>query len=602
MPAKINIRKIKIEKRLNLGLFLVIFIPVFLICVFTYQKSSNSTRNKISAFSLETMIMTGENIHNTMIALENYSIDIAYSETLQETLLHYDKLNDHELYLREKSLADTCTKKFVYNSFVTDVIALTNDRKPVFLFGNTTFRLRPSPSSLDKIISTLEQTKKMVAYFPTNETFEQRLSSKINFQRENGFVLCRKIRSSQDNHSLGMLVMKVNDSYLKSKYEELNLGENSQVFILNSDLQVISTTNEKYRSGDVCRELDIERLYQSPDETGKIDLTFSGNNYLGVYSKIEGTDWLLLGLIPYDYINTDSFELGVFILGIGILCSSFAFIIGRCLSKSITEPLRGLDCAMSVVVENLDIPMAQDDEPDELGELNRKFFWMANELKYQIQQVIEKENQKRESEIKALQYQVNPHFLANTINTIAYLAKIQGVDNIERVSKALVDLMLASSGKEGSLVPISREIQHIQNYMYIQEYKFGNDVIIQYEIAPEILDDLVPCFILQPLVENALIHGIGDNVSNGIIMVKGYLSNDRICFEITDNGVGMDQEKIRRIFLDEKTTEKKEHLSGIGIKNVNERIQILFGSDFGLEIHSVPNQMTQVKVTLPMIR
>lgn len=190
--------------------------------------------------------------------------------------------------------------------------------------------------------------------------------------------------------------------------------------------------------------------------------------------------------------------------------------------------------------------------------------------------------------------------MLNTLNTIAYLARIQGVDNIEKVTNALINLLIASSGKESSLIPVSKEISYIRDYINIQEFKFGYPLEVRYDIDEEIKDYLVPCFILQPIVENALVHGISDMEVGGIINIIGKKNDRQLHFIIMDNGAGISEEKIQKL-LKPETEERKSHLSGIGIKNVNDRIQLLFGSEYGLTINSIKNEMTEVIIKLPIL-
>ncbi len=595
------IRKISIGKRLNLGMFLVSFVPVFLICLFSYQKTFEESKEKISMYSSEIVTLASKNIIHMIDGLENDSIDIAYNDVLQKTLLEYDMLSEHEIYLREKKLVDICTKKYVYDSLVSDVIALTNRNQSLFCFGDSYFRLSPSQESLKWISSKVNDYRNMVAYFPVNENFEQRIYPRIAFNRGDGFALCRTIKSREANQKLGMLIIRVDESKLKEKFADLNLGDGAKVILINSDARIISSVNSRYHTGETSTELNQEELIRSKTQNGIRDVYYSGEKHLGVYNKIKGTDWILWGLIPYDYINYNSRTLGLTIIGIGSICLFFVFLTASTLVKSFTAPLRKLDTAMEMVVKgNFDSTLVQDTAPDELGDLSRKFVWMTDELNIRTEQIIEKENQKRESEIKALQRQINPHFMSNTLNTIAYLARIQGIENIEKVSIALINLMIASCGKGNGLIPVSQEISYIKDYMYIQEFKYGNVVEVQYDIDQNINGFLVPCFMLQPIIENALVHGIGNMAVGGVIRITGGKKDGRLHFSVIDNGVGMKEEKIQSI-LEPRIQGKKSHFSGIGIQNVNERIRILFGDKYGLTISSEQNKMTRVDIIIPPV-
>jgi len=580
---------------------LVSIVPVFIICMFAYQKTFEETKERTRMFTTNVITLASKNITHMIESLENDSIDIAYNDVLQSTLRDYGKLSKHEIFRREKRLTDICTKKYIYNPIVTDIIALTNHYQPLLCFGDPYFRLSPSTESLKRVTSKLNRDGSMVIYYPFNQNFEKRYSPEIKYNRGNGFVLCRTIKSREDNQVLGILILRIDDLQIRKKFESINMGAGSEITIINSDAQIIFSTSNKYQPGDINNELFFIDIFNSKKQKGVRDVILNGKEHLGVYNRIDGTDWVLWGLIPYDYLNSHSRTIGLAIIGIGCACSFFAFLIARILLDSFINPLKKLDTAMEMVVNgDFDATYMHDLAPDELGELSRKFAWMTGELNARTKQIIEKENQKKEYEIKALQRQVNPHFMLNTLNTIAYLARIQGVDNIEKVTNALINLLIASSGKESSLIPVSKEISYIRDYINIQEFKFGYPLEVRYDIDEEIKDYLVPCFILQPIVENALVHGISDMEVGGIINIIGKKNDRQLHFIIMDNGAGISEEKIQKL-LKPETEERKSHLSGIGIKNVNDRIQLLFGSEYGLTINSIKNEMTEVIIKLPIL-
>lgn len=602
MRMRLDARKMAIGRRLNWGFFLVISIPIFVICVFAYQMTFRSSQQKISTFSADIVLTVSENIASMVNSLDNHSIDIAYNDMLQQTLEEYRTLTDRALNAREKQLAGAISKKFIVNAQVTDITALTLDQQPVYCYGNSHFRLRPSADSVQALYDKINALNENAVFMPVNAQFEQRILPGVNFTRGNGFVLARIVVSAAHGKPIGLLVMKISDASMRKHYQDLDLGEGSMVFIVNSQSQIVSASDSRFQPGDVHQIPDLASAFSAKVNGGSADTVFDGKPYLSVYNRIEGTDWLLLGFVSYDYINRDSWALGCSIMGIGVLCLLLAFFVGRYLSGSIIAPMNRLDQVMEVVAKG-DLGAANaidDNEPDELGTLSRRFQWMANELDAQMQRTIENEQQKRDAEMRALQYQINPHFMSNTLNTIVYLAKIQGVENIERVTKALISLLLASLGKGGKMLPVRKEIETLKDYLYIQKFKFGGDVEVRFEIAPDIADNLVPSFLLQPILENALLHGISARLDSALIVISGMKVGQDLYFEIVDNGIGMDEEKVREV-LSANQEKTQIPFSKMGIGNVNERIAILFGREYGLTIASTPGVMTKVMIHLPAI-
>ena len=210
------------------------------------------------------------------------------------------------------------------------------------------------------------------------------------------------------------------------------------------------------------------------------------------------------------------------------------------------------------------------------------------------------ERQKRKLEIQALQAQINPHFLANTLNTVSFIAKLKKETSIETIINAIIELLRDSMKNDDSLHTVQEEISLIKNYIIIQDYRLMGKFDVEFQISPQILDFQMPRFILQPIVENAIIHGIEPSCRRGLITIAGKCKNDQLIFSITDNGVGM---RIEELALDSKnnTVEKNSRFSGLGVSNVNNRIKLTMGDQYGLKVLSEKGSYTTILINLPVI-
>ncbi|TNJ63120.1 sensor histidine kinase [Paenibacillus hemerocallicola] len=237
----------------------------------------------------------------------------------------------------------------------------------------------------------------------------------------------------------------------------------------------------------------------------------------------------------------------------------------------------------------------------EIDELGNSYNQMLNRLEETIKQVKQEESLKKEAEIEALQYQLNPHFLYNTLNTIKWVAKIHKTPQISDAVSALVRLLQASLGKKGDFISLKEEVGLIQDYMAIQSFRYGDNVAIRYDIDPLASVCLVPKMVLQPLVENALIHGLENSVKNGEISIHARLDRDMLVCEVQDNGKGMaDPEAV--MGMQPRGHSAKERMSGIGLSNIREKIKLYYGPDYKMHVISKPNQGTTVRLSLPIHR
>lgn len=237
----------------------------------------------------------------------------------------------------------------------------------------------------------------------------------------------------------------------------------------------------------------------------------------------------------------------------------------------------------------------------EIDELGASYNQMLNRLEETIKQVKQEESLKKEAEIEALHYQLNPHFLYNTLNTIKWVAKIHKTPQIADAVTALVRLLQASLGKKGDFLTLKEEVELIRNYMAIQSFRYGDRVRLILDIDPVALVCLMPKMMLQPLVENALIHGLVDSAGDGEIAIRAWLDRDMLLCEVQDNGKGMADPETA---LGTKPAAKgaMERMSGIGLRHIREKIKLYYGPDYKMHVFSKPNEGTVVRLSLPIHR
>jgi sensor histidine kinase YesM len=249
----------------------------------------------------------------------------------------------------------------------------------------------------------------------------------------------------------------------------------------------------------------------------------------------------------------------------------------------------------------------------EMNELGSSYNQMLNRIEDLIKQVKQEEALKKDAEIEALQYQLNPHFLYNTLNTIKWVAKIHKTPQISEVVTALVLLLQSSLGKRGDFISLQEEIQLVEAYMAIQFFRYGDEIEVLFELDDFAKICLVPRMILQPLVENAILHGIKPLKGKGTITIKAWIDRDLLFCEVTDNGIGMPEHLLN--FEGEAGFEKKaarafpalpsgmkERMSGIGLRHIREKIRLYYGADYKMHIFSKEKQGTTVRLSLPIHR
>lgn len=281
------------------------------------------------------------------------------------------------------------------------------------------------------------------------------------------------------------------------------------------------------------------------------------------------------------------------ILLIGIIVSlSISCVISIIMARFISNPIKDLIAIMGKV-ENGSLNVEADSRSnDEIGDLGKYFNQMLNRLNDYMNKVIEKQQQLRKVEIKMLQAQIKPHFIYNTLDVIKWSAKLGQKDEVVSVVTNLARLLRFSIDCDEEFVTVKRSLDVINSYLAIQRIKYNNMFRVVNNVDEAILDYKIPRLILQPFVENAIVHGLGNNEDDtGLISINGEILDNIIKFQIIDNGIGMSEEKIQEISINTSD----EH---IGIHNVDQRIKIYFGKNYGVRIESKENEGTKVIITL----
>ena len=356
--------------------------------------------------------------------------------------------------------------------------------------------------------------------------------------------------------------------------------------------------------------LPINSRFQVTDDDGNLIFSNCGEKLLDIEQSESGyvystyhaskVNWSFIMAIPSGPILSRTYgtlQLTASLLIVTIISAGFLCIV---ISSRITGNIQILNHKMNKVAGGDLSVDKQVKSRDEIGQMEDTFNHMVKQIEVLMDTVTEKEKQKRLFEIAFLQAQINPHFVSNTLNLISWMAKLQHADNIISVTNALNSMLRGAMKKNDDLIPLSDEIEYVKNYIEIIECtgNYDFDTIINIDPTVEIL--YILRFILQPIVENAVYHGLQTRLDKkGILTIHAHEDKNDLKIVIEDNGVGMTQENIYCVL--NKKSEQPVGLSGIGISNVRERIQLFFGTSYGLNYESRLGEYTRVILTLPLI-
>ncbi len=395
----------------------------------------------------------------------------------------------------------------------------------------------------------------------------------------------------------GVLLLDISYGSLEQLLDNVTLGEGGYLYLASSSgdliyhpkMQLIDANLEKENHYLAAGRKDGS--YQEQFDGEKRDLTVKTVGYTG---------WKLIGVIPEQRFDLNTFKSKLFLIfTIGLFLYVLA-MINAFISSRITTPIQKLEKSVNALeAGELDTEVYTGGSY-EIQHLGRSIGEMAKRIQALMQDIVAEHESKRKSEFDTLQSQINPHFLYNTLDIIVWMIENEQKQEAVKVVTALARFFRISLSKGRSIIPVRDELEHVRNYLTIQQMRFKNKFTYQIDAEPEALSLASLKLMLQPLVENAIYHGVEGMDGDGEILVKAFLERETLVFLIRDNGLGMTAEQVDGL-LKETVHVHSGRGSGIGVKNVNERIRLYFGEEYGLVIRSEPDVGTEIRILLPAI-
>ena len=409
--------------------------------------------------------------------------------------------------------------------------------------------------------------------------------------------VARSIIDTQSRKTLGVVIINVGVLNLERLWMDIKITENSLFFLTDAENRVIFSRNQEELGLDIHEVLRTDTNL-SRQHHGIV-------NVLGQYSYLISSSspkssWRAITIIPTDelfsYINV-MLRIALIAIIVGVLTS---ILIAVFIATGITKPLYGLNQKMKKVGEgNLDIRI--DDAKGEVGQIAATVKKMLTDIKLLIDRIYSAEREKRNAEMLALQSQINPHFLYNTLNSIKWLAHMQGATAIEN-SIASLSSMLAFAAKNGEdFIPVSEEVQFVKDYIEILNLRYYNRFSVVYNVDPDIYNYKTLKFLLQPVIENAVLHGFEGIGRKGFLQINLHHIGNKLVFEVCDNGNGIEEITLKTI-LEEEDKEPHRSFNSIGLSNIKKRLELHFGEGYGLFIESKPGEGTVARIIIPEVR
>lgn len=387
------------------------------------------------------------------------------------------------------------------------------------------------------------------------------------------------------------------EEYLEDLLHNNLNSTNSVYYLVNSRNSLVASSNARLAGTYLKRYEAIPKAVGSTEEFATTTI-LDEPLYMG-YREINGTDWRLVSVIPVDSVFSESRQVLINTAALYLLFVVLACATALLLSGSLAKRL-------SLVVEKINqnrekslVRFEANADKDEIGQLVFNYNAMVDRINQLMEEQTETAEKLKVSEVKALQAQINPHFLYNMLDMINWLAQSGKQQEVSLAVQTLSKFYKLTLSKKNITTPISEELQHVELYVKLQNMRYEDKISFLVDVPDEILDYEIPKLVLQPIVENSIQHGIFEKDSKeGSIVIMAWMDGPDVVFVISDDGAGISPEKLPRI-LDGSYEDGRG--SNIGVYNTHLRLQLLYGKSYGLRYESTPGQGTEVQVKLPGI-
>lgn len=586
---KKNFRKNSLIKSFIFIFSVVILVPIITIGLIGYYKSMKDLKIQNEEYLTSINRIISNQLDNYITHYEGLSLQIISTNEVKK-FVGTPEINDYDRYIFSSWIKKNLIETIVMQDPLIHDFYIISDN------GNTYSIIQ---NDLDVNIDQLK------LFLPENGDIAIITSPFSNIIRDVNYdshllvAFGRRIFSNSNSESTGAFVLSLRMNLLNSLWEQTQipnvntyvLDENNKI-IYHEDLGLIGQPIEKFMT-----------LNNSNSSNGNYMTTIDSVNHLIVYNTSSYTNWTVMSTIPMSFVQEPTRELRNILLLTAFNAFLLTMLIGYLLTNNIINPIKRLQMTMSDIGED-QLVLVKGPFPDnEVGHLMRSFNQMVNRIHVLIQKVYDTEEEKKLEEIakqnalfQALQMQINPHFLYNTLGAISAYSLTGQQDTLQDMIEALSNMFRYAVQSTVESVVLSDELEHLNNYLLIQRYRSGVFPDIKWEIAKEHLSCHIIRLSLQPLVENIFHHAFPNGIKRQhTIIIRSSINRDKFIVSITDNGVGFDTSQLR---LDDPQVlqDKWKH---IGLNNIHKRIKIAFGESYGLSIKSEINKGTTIDIVMP---
>ena len=567
-----------------MSFLLIVAIAVVSFMLVSISRSTSALKDNSIKYTKQLVHMVNGNIDSYIENMENISQIVTSNSDVRNYILAEANQAEYAARVEEQFLTFKETRKDIYNIGILG----TNGS---YLINMRSVEINPYIywKSLAWYRKTLNETEALSSSHVQN----------LVYGEYPWVVTISKIITNPiSGKEIGVFFVDLNYHSISDLAENVDLGQKSYVYIVDGDGNIVYHPKQQLIYSGLWHE-ESEEAIDSAKEQG--DGEFNGKLYSTAHSEVTG--WTVVGVTDMNEMLADARSVVNLYYIIAMCLIALAFALAVLLSERITRPLRRLQGSMQSVKDgNFDVQISEDNSQDEIGDLTSSFKLMINEIKQLIYRNNKEQEEKRKHELNALQAQIQPHFLYNTLDSIIWMAEGNESKDVVLMTSALAKLFRKSISNSDEMVTVNEEMEYTRSYLTIQKMRYRGELQYSIDVAPAIADVGIIKLIVQPLVENAIYHGTKYKSGVGTIKITADYENKGIVIRIADDGVGMTKEQLEHIFDEDKNQgeeSKFDERRSVGVLNVHQRIQLHYGAQYGLSFKSEVGIGTTACIYLP---
>ncbi|WP_219838321.1 sensor histidine kinase [Paenibacillus sp. R14(2021)] len=586
MSKRYRLGQLSMRYRVMVVFFILIVGPFLLVGYLALSKSEKTIRST----NLDAIVLTGKNLDYYFRYVQKEQDKLMASGDMQQLMTEANRLPADDLTFTDKLLAYTDGVNYDNQLFKIRILPLDPSILPTYvksIYGQTNLKQQ---EWYTRIVAQGRSYWKVFEPADLPGVILEPTLSRVE-----------RLHSLKTFGPLGIVVMDIRPSVLADFIYPVKQFQHQLILLMDGDNQLVYATNGHY--GDSVLEPELRRILGGSAVSGKI--VYNGERSIVNITSLLEHGLKLVSITPVrdldnsvSVLNRLNYTLLLFYFFVAISLAAY-------ISVTYTNPISALTRQMKAAARNGFNEGAITESRfasrrDEIGWLYRGMYNMTREINTLLMETKASEKRKKELEFEVLNYQINPHFLYNTLDTIRWKAEAYQAGEIGEMASSLAALFRLTLNRGKEITTVRRELELLKAYLNIEKNRQEVPIPVMFMVEEELQDLPLMRLILQPLVENAIRHGIADKGEEGMILVQGSLEGERIVFRITDNGPGI-PEAIRRTLLDPKAAASIEREGGLGLINVHDRLRHYFGDPFGLEVLSELNRGTTVVLLHPVL-